>query len=583
MSNDSLINKIIELAIEEDIATGDITTNALIPETSRAIAEMTMKADGIISGLDIAKKVFEYFDKEILWTSFVKEGDNVKKGDIILKVEGSYRCLLTAERTALNILQRMSGIATATALYVKELEGSNTKLLDTRKTAPGMRILDKMAVKAGGGTNHRMGLYDLALIKDNHIKVAGGISNAVKQVQTNISSGIRIEVEVTNLEEVKEALDSGADIIMLDNMSTAVMAKAVKMISGKAETEASGNMTISRIKEVASTGVDYISVGALTHSVTALDISMNIKSYDIVKEINRLKKEKNAVILAHFYVRQEVQDIADYIGDSLGLSNAASKTEADIILFCGVNFMAETASIISPNKKVLVPDNTAGCSLAESIEASDLLEWKNKNPEGVIVSYVNTTAEIKAYSDICCTSSNALKVVMSIPGDKKILFVPDKNLGNYIRLKTGRDLEIWDGDCCVHNRFDTKMVMDKSFEYPGADILIHPESKCSNDPAIHNLPQAYFYSTSGMIKHVNSSPKNQFIVVTEAGVIYEMQKNNPGKEFIPIHIGAICRNMKKVTLEKVLHSLQTEQYEIKVPVELREKAWLPIQRMLEIK
>lgn len=582
MSNDSLINKIIELAIEEDIATGDITTNALIPETSRAIAEMTMKADGIISGLDIAKKVFEYFDKEILWTSFVKEGDNVKKGDIILKVEGSYRCLLTAERTALNILQRMSGIATATALYVKELEGSNTKLLDTRKTAPGMRILDKMAVKAGGGTNHRMGLYDLALIKDNHIKVAGGISNAVKQVQTNISSGIRIEVEVTNLEEVKEALDSGADIIMLDNMSTAVMAKAVKMISGKAETEASGNMTISRIKEVASTGVDYISVGALTHSVTALDISMNIKSYDIVKEINRLKKEKNAVILAHFYVRQEVQDIADYIGDSLGLSNAASKTEADIILFCGVNFMAETASIISPNKKVLVPDNTAGCSLAESIEASDLFEWKNKNPEGVIVSYVNTTAEIKAYSDICCTSSNALKVVMSIPEDKKILFVPDKNLGNYIRLKTGRDLEIWEGDCCVHNRFDTRMVLEKSLEYPDADILIHPESKCSNDPAIHNLPQAYFYSTSGMIKHVNSSPKSQFIIVTEEGVIHEMKKHNPHKEFIPISTQAPCRQMKKVTLEKVLHTLQTEEFEIKVQAELREKAWLPIKRMLEI-
>lgn len=582
MSNDSLINKIIELAIEEDIATGDITTNALIPETSRAIAEMTMKADGIISGLDIAKKVFEYFDKEILWTSFVKEGDNVKKGDIILKVEGSYRCLLTAERTALNILQRMSGIATATALYVKELEGSNTKLLDTRKTAPGMRILDKMAVKAGGGTNHRMGLYDLALIKDNHIKVAGGISNAVKQVRTNISSGIRIEVEVTNLEEVKEALDSGADIIMLDNMSTAVMAKAVKMISGKAETEASGNMTISRIKEVASTGVDYISVGALTHSVTALDISMNIKSYDIVKEINRLKKEKNAVILAHFYVRQEVQDIADYIGDSLGLSNAASKTEADIILFCGVNFMAETASIISPNKKVLVPDNTAGCSLAESIEGEDLIRWKEKNPDGVVVAYINTSAEVKAYSDYCCTSSNALKVVMSIPPEKKILFVPDKNLGNYIKIKTGRDIEIWEGDCCVHNQFDTKMILEKSMEYPHADILIHPESKCSNDPVIHDMHQAFFYSTSGMIKHVNSSHNRQFIIVTEAGVIYEMQKNNPGKEFIPIHIGAICRNMKKVTLEKVLHSLQTEQYEIKVPVELREKAWLPIKRMLEI-
>lgn len=279
MSNDSLINKIIELAIEEDVATGDITTNALIPENSRTIAEMSMKADGVISGLEVAKKVFEHFDRTIIWTPFVKDGEKVRKGDIILKVEGSYRCLLTAERTALNIIQRMSGIATATALYVKELEGTSTRLLDTRKTAPGMRVLDKMAVKAGGGTNHRMGLFDLALIKDNHIKVAGGITNAVKQVRTKIDAGIRIEVEVSNMEEVREALKSNVDIIMLDNMTTALMAEAVKIIGRKAETEASGNMTIGRLKEVASTGVNYISVGALTHSVTALDISMNIRHH----------------------------------------------------------------------------------------------------------------------------------------------------------------------------------------------------------------------------------------------------------------------------------------------------------------
>jgi len=275
MSQD-LINKIIGLAIEEDIATGDITTNALIPGTSRATARMTMKADGVVSGLDIARKVFEYLDKDILWTPYVKEGDKVKKGDIIVDIAGSYRCLLTGERTALNILQRMSGIATATAVYVKELEGSGTKLLDTRKTAPGMRILDKMAVKAGGGTNHRMGLFDMALIKDNHIKVAGGIANAVKQVRESIPAGIRIEVEVTNIDEVRQALETGAEIIMLDNMDNRTMAEAVRIIGSKAETEASGNMNVSRIREVAATGVNFISVGALTHSVTALDISMNI-------------------------------------------------------------------------------------------------------------------------------------------------------------------------------------------------------------------------------------------------------------------------------------------------------------------
>jgi len=276
MKRDYLIDKIIALAIEEDIDTGDITTNALVPETSMAVAEMTAKADGVISGIEIARKVFEQIDKNILWTPFVKEGDHVKKGDRIVRIEGSFRALLTAERTALNILQRMSGIATAASLYVKELEGTGTNLLDTRKTAPGMRILDKIAVKAGGGTNHRMGLYDMALIKDNHIKVAGGIPNAVFQVRKSIKPGINIEVEVTNLNETQQAIDSGADIIMLDNMNTAQMAQAVKLINGRAKTEASGNMTLSRVKEVASAGVDFISVGALTHSVTALDISMNI-------------------------------------------------------------------------------------------------------------------------------------------------------------------------------------------------------------------------------------------------------------------------------------------------------------------
>lgn len=275
MRNEYLIDKIITLAIEEDVEKGDVTTNSLVPESTLAVAEMTAKADGVISGIDIARMVFERFDKNIRWLPSTTEGGRVKKGDSIVRIEGSYRALLTGERTALNILQRMSGIATATSNYVKELEGSATQLLDTRKTAPGMRILDKIAVRAGGGTNHRMGLYDLALIKDNHIKVAGGITEAVKEVRA-YAPGIKVEVEVTTLEETKEAVTAGADIIMLDNMSNEMMEDAVKLIAGRAKTEASGNMTIGRLKGAAATGVDYISVGALTHSVTALDISMNI-------------------------------------------------------------------------------------------------------------------------------------------------------------------------------------------------------------------------------------------------------------------------------------------------------------------
>ncbi len=271
-----LIDKIIELAIEEDTGEGDITTNALIPAQSRAYAKFTAKSDGVISGIGIIKKVFEHFDTSIVFNPLVLEGERVKVGDNILEIAGSFRALLSGERTALNILQRMSGIATATAQYAEALEGTGTMILDTRKTAPGMRVLDKMAVAAGGGKNHRMGLFDMALIKDNHIKVAGGITNAIKQVRMSIKPGVKIEVETTSIKEVEEALANKADIIMLDNMDIDTMKRAVELIGNRAQTEASGNITLKRVKEIAKTGVNYISSGALTHSVTALDISMNI-------------------------------------------------------------------------------------------------------------------------------------------------------------------------------------------------------------------------------------------------------------------------------------------------------------------
>lgn len=278
MNTDKLIDQLIDLAIEEDIATGDLTTESIIPAHSRAVAEMKMKANGVISGLEVIRRVYERFEKDIIWEPKVKDGDRVKKGDIILRIEASYRCLLLGERLSLNILQRMSGIATETNRYMQELGSTGCRLLDTRKTAPGLRVLDKLAVKQGGGTNHRMGLFDMVMIKDNHIKVAGSITEAVKAVKARIPAGIKIEVETTNIDEVQEALSAGADIIMLDNMSNADMAEAVKIIGGKAQTEASGNMSIPRLREVAATGVDFISVGALTHSVKALDISMNIQN-----------------------------------------------------------------------------------------------------------------------------------------------------------------------------------------------------------------------------------------------------------------------------------------------------------------
>ena len=280
MQYENLINKLIDLGIEEDINTGDITTESIIPESMNAVATMTAKQDGVISGLEIVKLVYERFQKDTVFTPYFKNGDSVKKGDVILKVEATYPTLLRGERLSLNIFQRMCGIATETAKYVKELVGTSTELLDTRKTAPGLRVLDKMAVKDGGGTNHRMGLYDMAMIKDNHIKMAGGITKAVEQVRANIRADVKIEVEATNLAEVQEAVAAGADIIMFDNMTNEAMTEAAAYIksTGKPiKTEASGNMSIPRLKEVAATGVDYISVGALTHTVKAMDISMNIQ------------------------------------------------------------------------------------------------------------------------------------------------------------------------------------------------------------------------------------------------------------------------------------------------------------------
>ena len=277
---ENLIEKLIDLGLEEDINTGDVTTDSIIPESLNAVATMTAKQDGVVSGIEVIKKVYERFQKDIVYTPYFKNGDTVKKGDVMLRIEASYPTLLKGERLSLNIFQRMCGIATETAKYVKELKGTSTELLDTRKTAPGLRVLDKMAVKDGGGTNHRMGLHAMAMIKDNHIKMAGGITKAVEQVRGNIPATIKIEVETTNIPEVEEAIAAGADIIMLDNMDNATMTEAVKIIkaSDKAiKTEASGNMSIPRLVEVAATGVDYISVGALTHTVKGMDISMNIQ------------------------------------------------------------------------------------------------------------------------------------------------------------------------------------------------------------------------------------------------------------------------------------------------------------------
>jgi nicotinate-nucleotide pyrophosphorylase (carboxylating) len=269
--------EVILRALAEDIAQGDITSKNIIPEDKSIKAFIKTKEDGIIAGLEIAKLVFDALNENVSITANFKDGDTVKSGDIIAELSGSYRAILTGERTALNFLQRMSGIATKTNMFVNAVKPYDTKILDTRKTAPGLRLLDKMAVRLGGGVNHRLGLYDMVMIKDNHIKVAGGIKNAVNKIKQSIGTQFKIEVETSKIEEVIQAVESEVDIIMLDNMTTEIMRESVKLIAGRALTEASGNMTLERVQEVAQCGVDFISVGALTHSVEALDIGLYIR------------------------------------------------------------------------------------------------------------------------------------------------------------------------------------------------------------------------------------------------------------------------------------------------------------------
>lgn len=305
-------------------------------------------------------------------------------------------------------------------------------------------------------------------------------------------------------------------------------------------------------------------------------------SLDLVQEILRLKKEKNAVILAHYYQDAEIQDLADYIGDSLGLSQQAAKTDADVIVFAGVHFMAETAKILSPEKKVLLPDLKAGCSLSDSCPPHLFAKFKEQYPDHLVITYVNCTAELKALSDIVCTSSNAVQIVESLPADQKIIFGPDRNLGDYVKKKTGRDLVLWNGACMVHEIFSREKIEKLRAEYPGAKFIAHPE--CEE----HILAEAdYIGSTSGMLKFTIEDQASTYIVATESGIIHQMQKASPHKTFIPAPPNNACAcndcpHMKLNTLEKLYNCMKYELPEIILPEDVIHRAQKPIERMLEI-
>lgn len=308
------------------------------------------------------------------------------------------------------------------------------------------------------------------------------------------------------------------------------------------------------------------------------------KDIDLSQAILKLKKEKNAVLLAHYYQEPGIQDLADYLGDSLYLAQQAAKVEADIIVFAGVHFMAETAKIINPSKKVLLPDLKAGCSLADSCPPSDFASFKALHPQAIVVTYINCSAEIKALSDIVCTSSNAKKVIESIPVDQEIIFAPDKNLGRFLIKETGRDMILWDGACIVHEAFSFDKIVSLSQQYPKAKFIAHPESESPILEIAH-----YVGSTSGLLEFVQRDTADSYIVATEAGILHEMQKKCPHKTFIPAPVEddtcacSECAFMKLNTLEKLYNCLRFEQPEIELAPDLIEKAKMPILKMLALK
>jgi len=302
-----------------------------------------------------------------------------------------------------------------------------------------------------------------------------------------------------------------------------------------------------------------------------------VKDEKLVNDILKLKEERKAIILAHNYQIGEVQDIAEFVGDSLGLSQQAAKTEAEMIVFCGVNFMAETAKILSPEKTVLMPDLNAGCAMANMITLRQLKEMKKKHPGVVVVSYVNTTAEIKAETDYCCTSANAVKVVQSIPREKEILFIPDKYLGDYTSKQTNRKMILWEGYCPTHRRILTEDILKKKALYPKAEVLVHPE--CT--PDVIAMADKVL-STSGICGWAKESNSEDFIIGTEIGILHRLKKENPDKKFYPASSLADCHNMKLNNLEKILWTLEDMIYEVEVPGDIAQRAKKSIDRMLEI-
>jgi quinolinate synthase len=628
------IQSIVRRALEEDIGSGDVTSSWTLPDDLELRGKIIAKATGVVAGLEVARMVFAALDQKVQFHRLVEDGSAVAPGDVLAAVQGPIKSILSGERVALNFLQRMSGTATLTRRYVDAVLGTETAILDTRKTTPGLRILEKMAVRLGGGQNHRFGLYDMVLIKDNHIAAAGSISMAVQAVKAHNKIGLKVEVEVKNLAELRDALELDVDRIMLDNMDLEMMRQAVALTAGRVELEASGGITLQNVAAVAQTGVDYVSVGALTHSAPALDISLDIEDssprsladYQMLAEeevLARIRKAKAQlgpalVILGHHYQRDEVIQFADYRGDSLELSQrAANVKDARYIVFCGVDFMAETAAMLcAPSQVVCLPARAAVCPMAKMADAYQAqVAWQHLTAlwgdDLVPITYQNSYATLKAFcgqhGGAVCTSANAQALFRWAFSQKgHVLFFPDEHLGRNSALALGIPAEkiavwnpddpeasqeaarkatvvVWKGYCHVHTFFTVEHVENIRCEHPGIQVIVHPE--CRAEVVARSDLNG---STSFIVRTVENAPAgSSFAVGTEIHLVARLAKENPDKLIVPL-ARSLCGAMYTInpynlgyTLERLL--LDDPVNVVHVPDEIARWANVALQRMLTVK
>jgi quinolinate synthase len=622
---------LIELAVSEDIGPGDATSESVLPADLVLRGRIVAKAAGIVAGLPIAEAVFLRVDPELCFTPHVADGDRVGPGDLVAEVSGPGRGMLSAERTVLNFLQRLSGIATLARAYVDAVAGTGATVLDTRKTHPGYRVLEKYAVQMGGAQNHRMGLHDMLLIKDNHIEAAGSITAAVERARA-AHPQLPLEVEVKNLDELREALTLDVDRIMLDNMGLEEMRAAVQLAAGRVPLEASGGVTLEDVGSIAATGVDYISVGALTHSAPALDVSLEIavsrapaQDPNPQSRILAAKAElgDELVILGHHYQRDDVLQFADLRGDSLQLARgAASCQQARYIVFCGVHFMAETAAILAqPEQTVLLPDLEAGCFLADMADPptveqawAQLAQTMDVEREVMPITYVNSSAELKAfcgqYGGAVCTSSNAQAVLKwALDQRPRALFFPDQHLGRNTAKGMGVPLDemllwdprspwgghdpdalrrarvfLWRGWCNVHQRFLPEHVTGWRERVPDIRIIVHPECTMQVVDMADEVG-----STSRIIRRVEESPPGtKWAIGTEANLVNRLKNEHPDKFVASLSPApTYCRTMNLITPEKVARVLEGITggelvNPVTVPTRVAHLARLALQRMLEV-